>query len=380
MHVMWGREKLNTVYTVGKTQDGTYAAGVGLVITAVLQSPSFLYLTELGDAVVDGGTTLTGEEAATQLAYLLTGGPASAALLTQGRQGALTTADGRETAARALLATATGKAQVERLVLEWIGADAVDSSSKDGVLYPEWPGMRPDVLAESKWIIDSVLFQGDGKLSSLLLTDTTFMTPALASYYNDMSGSGQVPFPAPRRGLLLAGAFLSANSQPASTAPVKRGAAVRKKLLCQVLPVPTNLGVINVPPPDPTKTTRERFSAHSATPVCATCHSQLDPIGFSMESFDPVGRYRTTENGKPVDVSGEPRECVELMQRLANAEIVKKCLPRQVFRFAAARSGGGEEETFSHFVAGRPSAVDAKVVELLVDWVKSDAFMTRRVE
>ncbi len=381
---------LFTVYTVGKTQDGTYAAGVGLVITAVLQSPSFLYLTELGDAVVDGGTTLTGEEAATQLAYLLTGGPASAALLTQGRQGALTTADGRETAARALLATATGKAQVERLVLEWIGADAVDSSSKDGVLYPEWPGMRPDVLAESKWIIDSVLFQGDGKLSSLLLTDTTFMTPALASYYNDMSGSGQVPFPAPRRGLLLAGAFLSANSQPASTAPVKRGAAVRKKLLCQVLPVPTNLGVINVPPPDPTKTTRERFSAHSATPVCATCHSQLDPIGFSMESFDPVGRYRTTENGKPVDVSGELINAedasgsfangVELMQRLANAEIVKKCLPRQVFRFAAARSGGGEEETFSHFVAGRPSAVDAKVVELLVDWVKSDAFMTRRVE
>jgi hypothetical protein len=154
--------------------------------------------------------------------------------------------------------------------------------------------------------------------------------------------------------------------------------------------VPTNLGVINVPPPDPTKTTRERFSAHSATPVCATCHSQLDPIGFSMESFDPVGRYRTTENGKPVDVSGELINAedasgsfangVELMQRLANAEIVKKCLPRQVFRFAAARSGGGEEETFSHFVAGRPSAVDAKVVELLVDWVKSDAFMTRRVE
>lgn len=381
---------LFTVYTVGKTQDGTYAAGIGLVISAVLQTPSFLYLTELGDAVVAGRTSLTGEEAATALAYLLTGGPASADLLAQGRQGALATADGREPAARALLATPEGKAQIQRFVLEWIGADAVDSSSKDAALFPEWPGMRADVLTESRWIIDSVLFQGDGKLSSLLLTDTTYMTPALAGYYTDMSGAGRVPFPAPRRGLLLAGAFLAANSQPASTAPVKRGAAVRKKLLCQVLPVPTNLGVINVPPPDPTKTTRERFSAHGATPVCAACHAELDPIGFAMESFDAVGRYRTTENGKAVETHGELLNAgdatgtfangVELLQRLADAKIVKQCFPRQVFRYASGRSGGDEEETFSQFVEARPSAVEAKVLELLVDWVRSDSFMTRRVE
>lgn len=381
---------LFTVYTTGKTQDGTYAAGIGLVIAAVLQAPSFLYLTELGGAVVDGRTSLSGEEAATQLAYLLTGRPASDATLAQGRAGQLATPEGREAAARALLGTPEGHAQVRHFVLEWLGSDALESSSKDGVLYPEWPALRAEVLAQSNELIEAALFESDGTVRSLLLADSVWVTPALASYYVDTPGSGLVPFPAPRRGFLLTAGFLAANAQPASTAPVKRGAAVRKKLLCQELPVPTNLGVISVPPPDPTKTTRERFQAHSTSPACAGCHAQLDPVGFAMESFDPVGRYRTTENGKPVDTSGALTNAgdatgpfangVELVERLADARIVKECLPRQVFRFASGRSGGDEEETFFEFVRDRPSALDGKVVELLVDWAKSDSFMTRSVQ
>jgi len=381
---------LLTVYATGKTQDGTYAAGIGLVITAVLQSPSFLYVTELGDAVVDGRTTLSGDEAATQLAYFLSGRPPSDAMVAQGRAGQLATPDGREAAARALLGTAEGHAQVQRFVLEWLGTDALESTWKDAVLFPEWPSLRADLLAQSNELIDGALFEADGTVRSLLLADSVWVTPALASYYVDTPGSGVVPFPAPRRGFLLTAGFLAANAQPASTAPVKRGAAVRKKLLCQELPVPTNLGVISVPPPDPTKTTRERFQAHSTSPACAGCHAQLDPIGFAMESFDPVGRYRTIENGKSVDTSGELTNAgdatgpfangVELAERLAAASIVRECLPRQVFRFASGRSGGDEEETFFEFVRDRPSALDGKVVELLVDWARSDSFMTRSVQ
>lgn len=376
---------LLTVYQTGVLGQ-TYAAGVELVITAVLQSGSFLYVTELGDGA-SGLTHLTGEEVATSLALLFTGAPADDALMAAGRAGTLDTSDGRADAARALLATPAARTQVERLLLEWEGADQVDVIPKDTGLFPEWGGVRSDVLAESRWIIDSVVFDGDGRLASLLSTDQTKLTSALASYYG-LSTSGQVAQPAYRRGLLLAGGFAAGNSHPNATAPVKRGAAVRKKLLCQDLPLPMLTGVtITVPAPDPTKTTRERFAAHSANSACSSCHQLLDPIGFAFESFDPVGRYRTMENGKTIDPSGQLvsagdaegtfADAVELAALLAKSKTVGECFQHQLYRFASGRSDPLQEQTYLDFVATRPSAKEVNVLELLVDYARSESFVTR---
>jgi hypothetical protein len=209
----------------------------------------------------------------------------------------------------------------------------------------------------------------------------------LASFYG-LTGSGPMEQPASRRGLLLAGGFAAANAHFNATAPVKRGAVVRKKLLCQELQLPTTLGVmIVVPPPDPTKTARERFAAHSASPSCAGCHKLLDPIGFALESFDAVGRFRTTENGKPIDPSGELiaagdangtfTDAVGLSALLANSKTVTDCFQRQLFRFASGRSGVEEERTFQDFVRARPSGREGRVLELLVDYAQSESFVTR---
>ncbi|MFZ5443137.1 MAG: DUF1588 domain-containing protein [Myxococcota bacterium] len=380
---------LLTVYRAGR-QDATYAMGIELVIGAVLQSASFLYVTELGGAPTDGVTKLTGDELATNLALLLTGALPDDALLAAGRSGALDTPDGREAKARALLATPTARRQLERLVLEWLASDEVDVLPKDSGLFPQWGAVRGDVLAESRAIVDAVLFDGgDGTLTSLLSTDRTQLTSQLASFYGV---TDLVMQPAYRRGLLLAGGFTAANSHPTATAPVKRGAVVRKKMLCQELPLPTLAPgqTIVVPPADPNRTTRERFAAHSSAPACAGCHTMLDPIGFALESFDTVGRYRTTENGKPIDTTGELinagdatgsfTDAVELAQLLARSKTVTECFERQLFRFAAGRSGTDEERTFVEAVRDRPSARDGKVVELLVDYVRSDSFALRRLQ
>ncbi|MDP2274079.1 MAG: DUF1588 domain-containing protein [Archangium sp.] len=380
---------LLTVYRAGQT-GSTYAAGIELTITAVLQSPSFLYVTELGGTVNGETTTLSGEEIATGLSLLLTGAPADDALMAAGRAGELATAAGRETAARALLATPAAHQQVARLVLEWTGADSAESLGKDTTLFPEWPLVRTDMQAESRFIVDSVLFGGDGTLESLLSTSNTVMTPALARFYG-LTGSGPMTQPAHRKGLLLAGGFAAANAHFADTAPMKRGAVVRKKLLCQELPLPSAVGVnIVVPAPDATLTTRERFSAHSANPTCAGCHKMLDPIGFALESFDAVGRYRTTENGKPIDASGELlnagdaegtfTDAVGLSTLLAKSQTVARCFQQHLFRFAAGRSGAEEERTFVDFVRGRASGRDGKILELLVDYAQSDSFVTRRLQ
>lgn len=377
---------LLTVYRAG----GSWSAGVELVISAVLQSGSFLYVTELGGSSTGETTTLSGEEIATTLSLLFTGAPADDALLAAGRSGALATAAGRESAARALLASPAARAQVERMLLEWQGSDAVGEAPKDSGLFPEWAAARADVLAESRAIVDTVVFEGDGTLRSLLSTERTTVTPALASFYG-LTESGPIVQPPYRRGLLLAGAFSAANAHFNSTAPVKRGAVVRKKLLCQDLPLPSGAGVtIVVPPPDPTLTTRERFSAHSASPSCAGCHKLLDPIGFALESFDSLGRHRTIENGKVIDTAGELinagdadgpfADAVEMSALLAKSRTVAECFDRQLFRFASGRSGVEEERTFVDFVRARPSGAEGKILELLVDYAQSDSFVTRRLQ
>jgi hypothetical protein len=267
------------------------------------------------------------------------------------------------------------RVQVERLLLEWQGSDAVADAPKDPGLFPDWPAVRADVAAESRAIIDDVMFAGDGTLRSVLSTSKTTVTPALATFYG-LGLSGQVDQPSTRRGLLLAGGFSAANAHFNATAPVKRGAIVRRKLLCQDLKLPTTPGLtIVVPAPDPTKTTRERFAAHSASPSCAGCHQLLDPIGFAMESFDAVGRFRTTENGKPIDTSGALvaagdadgafTDAAGMVALLANSKTVADCFQRQLFRFAAGRSGAEEERTFSDFVRARPSGQRGHVLELL---------------
>lgn len=392
---------LLTVYRTGSTTPSgvaastAYSNGIQLVISAVLQMPSFLYATELGASGASGTTRLTGEELATSLSLLLTGKPATDALMSTGRSGGLDSAAGRDSAARTLLTPASGapsaevKTQVQRLVLEWIGADTVDTISKDATTFPAWFSIRKDMLSESQQIVDAILFSGDGTIASLLTTDTTYLTPALARFYG-VSGSGKVTQPSYRRGLMLAGAFVSTNSYPSVTAPVKRGAMLRRRLLCEQLDPPTNLGTIVVPAPDPTLTTRERFSAHSSSTLCSGCHKKLDPPGFALESFDTAGRYRSTENGKIIDPSGDLimtngadghfANAVDMMQLLAPSSVVAQCFERQLYRFASGRAGGNEEQTFIDFLKGRPSASQGRVIDMLIDYVQSDSFVIRRLQ
>jgi hypothetical protein len=392
---------LLTVYRTGSTSPGesssnrAYSNGIQLVISATLQSPSFLYATELGTSGSSGTTRLTGEEVATSLSLLLTGKPADDTLMAQGRSGTLDSAGGRESAARALLRPTGGspsaevRAQVERLVLEWVGADSIDTVAKNATIYPDWFTVRKDMLSESQQIVDAIVFSGDGRIASLLTTDTTYLTTALAQYYG-VSGSGKVTQPSYRRGLVLAGAFVAANSYPDVTAPVKRGATVRRRLLCEELSPPTNLGTITVPEPDPTLTTRERFTAHSTSAACSGCHKKLDPPGFALEVFDTGGRYRSTENGKTIDASGDLIQtngadghfsnAVEMMQLLANATAVSQCFDRQLYRFASGRAGGDEEQTFFDFVKNRTSALQGSVIDVLIDYVQSDSFVIRRLQ
>src|SRR5262249_28467571 len=111
----------------------------------------------------------------------------------------------------------------------------------------------------------------------------------------------------PRSGVLTQAGMMAALAGTHDSSPVARGKFVFTELLCQTIGAPpANLPGAGVPPkPNARLTTRERYADHRDNPACAGCHNFLDPLGFALENYDGIGRYRDTENGKPIDASAE---------------------------------------------------------------------------
>ena len=174
-----------------------------------------------------------------------------------------------------------------------------------------------------------------------------------------------------------------------SSAPVIRGAVIRRKLFCHQLALPTDPNVVVVfPPPDPSRTTRERYEAHVNNDVCRGCHALIDPVGFAFEGFDGMGGARTRDNNKPIDtsgtlvstdVNGDITDSVDLVMRLGGSAQVRSCFARNVLRFGSAQANAGVESQFLKVVAALPAAQQDKLLDLLVAFAGSELFVNRRI-
>jgi hypothetical protein len=384
-----------SAYHVGA--DGySYADGIDLLTRVLLQSAGFLYVTELGDpGVTSSPFTLTGDEIATAIAYLLTSGPPDDALLAKAAAGALATSDGRESEARRLLATAAGQARLVRVVREWLGVEDVAHREKASSVYPDFAGVAQSMENESRAFVAEVLNRSAGTLTELLTADWTIVDAPLAAVYGvTAAGAGQRTSLAavPRRGILTQGAFLSVFATNNGSHPVFRGVAIMRRIACLPVQDPGALGiVVSFPAADASKTTRQRFENHAADAGCASCHTPIDSFGFAFENFDGMGKLRTTDNGKPVDsfvtikigsdVDGTYADGVALARALAGSVSVKTCLARQMFRSAAGRSDAtvlAAEDDFVDTWKQLPDAEQDHLSEVLVAWVKSPRFVQRR--
>ena len=390
-------EALVTVYRAG-SDGATYADGIEAVVTAVLQSPGFLYVTEIGAGTPAAPAKLTDYEIAAQLAYLLTGAPPDDALLQAAKAGQLAAADARTMHARRLLMTQASSKQVVRMVHEWLGIDRIVETAKDSNVYPEFSGLRDAMKREADEFVTEVMWKSGSNVRELFAADWTNAEDNLARLYLN----GQQPqrvnnhvslTNVRRRGILNQAAFLSVYAHATETAPVLRGVALLRRIACANVPSPTSLNLNVVPPvPDPSKTTRERFTVHSKDAACASCHKSIDALGFSFESLDGMGRERKMENGRPVDSAttlmsgytfdGSFKDSMDLVLKLADSSELRSCFARQLFRFAAARSDTAAQPLETDFVnaaALLPVDAQGKLAELLVAFVASDTFVQRGV-
>jgi hypothetical protein len=407
---------LVTLYHAGADSPGTYDEGIDLVTRGILQSVGFLYITELGGSASRGSVTLTGDELASTLSYLVAGGPPDQTLIAAGTAGGLATPDGREQQVRRLLATQPGHDRMVRVVREWLGVDQISATAKDATVYPKFTtAVRTSMDTETRSFIDEVVQRSSGTVGELLSANWSIVDSTLAPIYGVTSAGPTARTMLPNRlGILNQAAFLSVFAHAQETAPVLRGVAVMRRVACITLPDPTTLNIVVVPPaPDPTKSTRDRYAIHATDPACAACHDTIDEIGFAFELFDGMGTQRTagttagtlgdvhlgansalttanTTSGTtippntpfPVDFAGSYADSNALASALGASAQVRECLARQFFRSSSGRNDTTVVNAEQSFVdAWKQLPVDSQgnFTEVLVAYVRSPLFGTRSV-
>jgi hypothetical protein len=379
------------VFDEGTSDSGGFAGGAALVLRTLLQSPSFLYVSELGAGGAPGDVvTLGAYEIASLLSYTVRGGPPDAELLAAAERGELADAGGRERQARRLLGQRDTRHHFRRFVLEWLEVDGLERTAKDAELFPEYEALKPAMLAETEAFVDEVMVHAGASVKALLGAGFASVEPQMARYYGlttfgpraNLAGTG-------RSGVLQQASFLAAHAHEDSTSPVKRGDFVMRRLLCAPLQRPAELGIdLVIPAPSKSKTTRERFSAHVSDPSCAGCHRVLDPLGYAFENFDAAGRARREENGVRVNPSGSTdlfgpsvsfADSAGLTRLLIADPRVDECFARQAFRYFSAQADRGVEASFLELRDDLDAEQRGSVLEELVLFVKSDLFVQREV-
>jgi len=337
----------------GRLKD--FYAGLSDVLAALLISPDVVFITDRTepDPRHPGHLRLDAYSLASRLSLFLWNATPDSELLREAQRGQLYTVDGRARAVDRMLASPRVEAGVRAFFDDMLGFDDFANLSKDPLIYPAFSGLTvQDAREQTLRTIVNLLLVKKGDYRDLFTTRDTFISPALGAIYDVPAPPGWTPFefPAdsPRAGLLTQASFLALASHPGRSSPTERGKSLRELLLCQTVPhPPPNVDFSAVENPDPNlRTMRQRLEAHRKNPVCAGCHKITDPIGLSLEHFDGAGQYRATENGAPIDTSGNLdgrkfTNALGLAQAMHDDPVVPACLVQRLYAYAV----GGVDKT-----------------------------------
>jgi hypothetical protein len=393
-------EELNRwvgVYQVGVETAGSadrHRSGMELMLSAILQSPSFLYRSELGAKDEAGRYALSSYEIASELSYLFWAEPPDDSLWDDALNDRLKDPRKIEEQARRLLAAPNARAALDRFSVQWLAIDQLSVVAKDPGTYPELTDSLRAAMAEEVRRLVADVIQGGGSFGDLLSAQYTYANAELAQFYGvpaptspDASGFGRVDLSgSPRAGLLGLGAVLTAHGRPNGSSPIHRGKLVRERFLCQPLaPPPPGLNA-EPPPIDPTATTREQYAQHRADPACAGCHDLMDPIGYAFEHFDGIGRFRADENGLTIDDSGEVSytESTDgtfqglsgLSSKLAASSDAQLCFTTEWLRFGYGLHGSSVDCLADELAAKVTGGLG--IEDLLVALTQTEHFRFRR--
>jgi len=366
--------------------------GIDQIIRFLLQSPSFVYVIERGTAVPgqQGIYALNDYEIATRLSLLACETLPDAPLLAAAAAGQLHEPAQIAAEAGRLFAQPCAHQVTQRFFTQWLKLDRMVTVMPDTATFPQFTAdVRAAMIDEDQRFLDDVVWNGGGALGTLFTANYSFIDQRLGPIYG-LSGLGSTPtkvtLPPERLGILTHASVLTAFSNPAATSPVRRGAYVYKKILCQdIAPPPPSLDT-SPPKDDPSLTTRQRYALRTEAGVCGNCHTLFNPIGYAMENFDPIGRVRTTDNSLPIDATGSlPTLNVDgldgaasLSAAIAQRDEMLVCFGRKWLRYGLGRSEAQADATSIRAVVEKTRS-SASILDAMVALTQTYAF-THRAE
>jgi hypothetical protein len=389
-------DELVALYKLVRTTN-TFASGISAILEGVLQSPDFLYRVEFGvaDAATPALKRPTGPEMATRLSYLFWGTMPDATLTTAAASGALLTTAGVMAQAQKMVDDPRSHPIVAYFFDSLLPINTLTSLERDKTIYPAFNATIGSLMhQETQRFLEYEIYEGPGTWPDILTAPYTFVNDALASYYGITGVTGSTfqkvaLDPKKRIGLLSQGGFLAGSTISNNTNPVARGSFIVQKLMCRIIPLPTGAILAMVKPPEPysANTGRERYALHRTQPVCMTCHQFMDPVGLTLENYDPVGLWRDTENGETIDASGSVPGAdstatgpsvagpIEMMRTVAAAEPTQTCFASHWLEYAYGRSMDPADACTQQSVQTAFKGAGYNVKQLLLSLTQTDAFL-----
>lgn len=375
------RQLFEQASTTMSGSKSAFAKGASLVLRAMLQSPYFLFRTELGPA----GTPLSGYEVATRLSLWLRNTTPDDALLDIAPN--LTTADEVAKVATAMLEKPNAVAVMREFSREWLHFDRYAQISKINV--PDFTDALNAELEESSYLFFDKIFKNDLGVRDIFTSTTGFVGPRMAKFYG-LSATGfgytEHELGPERAGYFSQLPYLTLHALNDVPDSIHRGVSLNLDVLCAQLGPPAP-DLPPLPPIKPGQTNRERID--TLTSGCGgACHNEMiNPLGFAFEHFDGMGQYRDVENGGlPIDSTGsyafsDGRKSFEdnadLMDLLAEERQTHLCYVKKLASFALQRDIVKSDLPWLEKLAAFSLENGASVKRIIVELAKSDAFRTR---
>jgi Protein of unknown function (DUF1592)/Protein of unknown function (DUF1588)/Protein of unknown function (DUF1587)/Protein of unknown function (DUF1585)/Protein of unknown function (DUF1595) len=306
--------QLMALYKQG-AETGGFESGVRLGLQKILVSPDFIFRMELDPAGSPAGSvrTVNDVELASRLSFFLWSSIPDDELLAVAERGELRKPGVLETQVKRMLADKRSESLVKNFAGQWLFLRNVPAVQPDPAAFPDWDeNLRQAMGKETELWLESTLRE-DRSVVDLLNTDYTFVNQRLAEHYGIKGIYGnefrRVAVQDPnRKGLLGQASIMSVTAYPNRTAPTIRGKWVLEQLLgTPPPPPPANVPFLKEDASHTKLSMRQRMTEHATSPSCAVCHKIMDPIGFALENFDGLGKWRELggDSGtEPIDSAG----------------------------------------------------------------------------
>jgi hypothetical protein len=391
-------EKAMKHYRQGR-KDADFDAGIEMALSAVLVNPQFLFRVEQDpkNAAPKTAYRISDIDLASRLSFFLWSTIPDGELLDLAARNELRKPEVFEKQVRRLLADERSRNLATNFAAQWLHLRNLDSITPDLRLFPDFDdNLRKAFRQETTLFVDSVIRE-DRSVLDLLKADYTFLNERLANHYGvphiygnrfrrvALAGRASDGPQHQRGGLLRHGSILTVTSYATRTSPVIRGKWILENFLGTPPPPPPG----NVPSlRDNTVAAhlpiRERLAEHRANASCASCHRMIDPVGFSLEQFDAVGRWRTLDEGKPIDAAGglpdgSQFDGVAGLEKalLQRPELFVRTLTEKLFIFALGRAPEESDAPAIRKIVRDARANNYRFSSLIVGLATSTSFQMR---